>query len=114
MQAIRMLALIGLACVAANADILKLRDGRMYNGQFLGATRTEIWFQRDAPGDVLGAAAYPIAQVESLTFGPALRQSRRSTGSATGSCLAPRGAFKKAASKNSACTESPGSRSKTL
>jgi hypothetical protein len=64
------LALIALTCIAANADILRLHDGRVFAGQFLGATRTEIWFQRDAPGDVLGTVAYPVTQVESLTFSP--------------------------------------------
>src|SRR5581483_10837709 len=60
---------------AARADILRLRDGRMFTGNFLGATRTEIWFQRDAPGDFIGTAAYPVEQVESLTFGPVAKQS---------------------------------------
>ncbi|MBZ5604090.1 MAG: hypothetical protein LAO79_17460 [Acidobacteriia bacterium] len=60
---------------AARADILRLRDGRMFTGNFLGATRTEIWFQHDTPGDFIGTAAYPVDQVESLTFGPAMRQS---------------------------------------
>jgi hypothetical protein len=64
------LALIGLMCIAASADTLRLRDGRTLNGQFLGATRSEIWFQRDVPGEVLGKEAFPVMQVESLTFGP--------------------------------------------
>ncbi len=66
--------LIVLLIGAARADILRLRDGRMFTGNFLGATRTEIWFQRDTPGDYLGAAAYPVEEVESLTFGPAMKQ----------------------------------------
>src|SRR5258707_4213631 len=69
------LFLFGLLCVTLRADILRLRDGRMVTGNFLGATRTEIWFQRDTPGDIMGTAAYPVEQVESLTFGPAPRQS---------------------------------------
>jgi len=69
------LILLTLASLIAKADILRLRDGRMFTGNFLGATRTEIWFQRDAPGDFIGTGAYPIEQVESLTFGPAERQS---------------------------------------
>jgi hypothetical protein len=68
---------IGLICLSAKADILKLRDGRMLTGVFLGATRSEIWFQSDAPGDVLGTAAFPVEQVESLTFGPVARQSKQ-------------------------------------
>jgi len=66
---------IALLATALRADILRLRDGRMVTGNFLGATRTEIWFQNDAPGDFLGARAYPVEQVESLTFGPAAKQS---------------------------------------
>ncbi len=69
------LLLIGLFALSARADILRLRDGRMFTGLFLGATRTEIWFQHDTPGDFIGTGAYPVEQVESLTFGPAARQS---------------------------------------
>jgi hypothetical protein len=64
------LALMGLMCLTAQADTLKLRDGRTFSGQFLGATRSEIWFQRDVPGEVLGKEAFPVMQVESLSFGP--------------------------------------------
>src|SRR5262249_53457118 len=74
MKSILKLFLVGLVCLTAKADILRLRDGRMITGSFLGATRTEIWFQRDTPGDVISTGAYPIEQVESLTFGPAVRQ----------------------------------------
>jgi hypothetical protein len=81
------LSLLGLICVTLRADILRLRDGRMVTGNFLGATRTEIWFQRDTPGDIIGAAAYPVEQVESLTFGPAMRQSN--LGSAQGDLKLP-------------------------
>jgi hypothetical protein len=66
----RVLFLLGLICVAVSADTLKLRDGRVLSGQFLGATRSEIWFQRDVPGEVLGKEAFPVMQVESLIFGP--------------------------------------------
>ena len=66
----RVLFLIGVMCIAASADTLRLRDGRTLSGQFLGATRAEIWFQRDVPGEVLGKEAFPVMQVESLTFGP--------------------------------------------
>jgi hypothetical protein len=62
--------LISLTCFASRADVLKLRDGRTLSGQFLGATRAEIWFQRDMPGEVMGKEAFPILQVESLSFGP--------------------------------------------
>jgi hypothetical protein len=66
----RVLFLTGLICMVASADTLKLRDGRTLSGQFLGASRSEIWFQRDVPGEVLGKEAFPVMQVESLTFGP--------------------------------------------
>jgi hypothetical protein len=70
MRMLFQLALIGVMCIAGRADTLKLRDGRTLSGQFLGATRAEIWFQRDVPGEVLGKEAFPVMQVESLTFGP--------------------------------------------
>src|SRR3981081_3963189 len=70
MKALLQFVLIGLTCLTASADTLRLRDGRILNGQFLGATRSEIWFQRDVPGEILGKEAFPIMQVESLVFGP--------------------------------------------
>jgi hypothetical protein len=70
MRALFQIVLIVLTCLAASADTLRLRDGRILSGQFLGATRSEIWFQRDVPGEVLGKEAFPVMQVESLTFGP--------------------------------------------
>lgn len=82
-KSILKLILIGAVCVTLRADILRLRDGRMITGQFLGATRTEIWFKGDTPGDILGPAAYPVEQVESLTFGPAPKQSQAGDGRKT-------------------------------
>ena len=76
MKSILKLFLIGMVCITLRADMLRLRDGRLITGQFLGATRTEIWFKDDVPGDVMGAAAYPVEAVESLTFGPAPGQSK--------------------------------------
>ena len=70
MRVLFQFVLIILTCFAARGDVLKLRDGRTLAGQFLGATRAEIWFQRDMPGEVLGKEAFPILQVESLSFGP--------------------------------------------
>ena len=67
--------LLGAIALTARADILRLRDGRMFTGNFLGATRSEIWFQQDTPGQFMGTSAYPVDQVESLTFGPVARQS---------------------------------------
>jgi hypothetical protein len=63
MKSILKVFLVGLAAMSLRADILRLRDGRMLTGSFLGATRTEIWFQRDTPGDFIGAAAFPIDNV---------------------------------------------------
>ena len=76
MKSVVKLFLIAVICVTLRADILRLRDGRMITGQFLGATRTEIWFKGDSPGDIVGATAYPVEQVESLTFGPTPKQSK--------------------------------------
>ena len=76
MKSILRMICIGMVCITLRADILRLRDGRMITGQFLGATRSEIWFKCEIPGDVLGATAYPVEQVESLTFGPTPKQSK--------------------------------------
>jgi hypothetical protein len=66
-----------LLCVfALNADSLKLRDGRTYDGQFLGATRSEIWFQRDGEHDFMGTLVVPVGQVEALTFSPSSESAR--------------------------------------
>jgi hypothetical protein len=73
MRALYQILLIVLTCLTASADTLRLRDGRILSGQFLGATRSEIWFQRDVPGEILGKEAFPVMQVESLTFGPSAR-----------------------------------------
>jgi len=77
MRVLFQLFVSGLICFAAHADTLKLRDGRTLSGQFLGATRSEIWFQRDVPGEVLGKEAFPVLQVESLTFGPGAQTGTR-------------------------------------
>jgi len=102
MKAVFQVALISLTCIVAFGDTLKLRDGRSIPGQFLGATRTEIWFQRDLPGEVMGTMAYPIASVESLTFGSDTRGSAKSETS----CSVTAGLFRQAAWK----TECVGSR----
>jgi hypothetical protein len=68
-----LVGLIGLPM--AKADILRLRDGRMFTGEFLGATKDQIWFQADSPVNMIGPTAYAVVQVESLTFGPAQKQS---------------------------------------
>ena len=60
-----------LSCMSASADVMRLRDGRAYSGLFLGATRTQIWFQPDVQGEFtgIGTLAVPIGQVLGLTFG---------------------------------------------
>lgn len=68
-----LISLIGLS--SAKADILRLRDGRMFTGEFLGATKDQIWFQPDSPAGLTTAMAYSTTEVESLTFGPAPKQS---------------------------------------
>jgi hypothetical protein len=71
-----LLVLVGLIGVTqARADILRLLDGRMFTGEFLGATKDQIFFQADIPGGIAAPTAYPTAQVESLTFGPVAKQS---------------------------------------
>jgi hypothetical protein len=76
MKAFILLFLAGLIGLpTAKADILRLRDGRMFTGEFLGATKDQIWFQSDSPVNIIGPTAYAIVQVESLTFGPAVKQS---------------------------------------
>jgi hypothetical protein len=102
------LVLLALSGVAASADVLKLRDGRAIPGQFLGATRTEIWFQRDAPGEVINTMAYPIVHVESLTFGVDARQSIKADGvakkaSPLGGCSESQGIFTLTAWHTSPC-----------
>jgi hypothetical protein len=91
MKSILKILLIGMVCVTLRADILRLRDGRLITGQFLGATRSEIWFKCDTPGDVLGATAYPVEQVESVTFGPTPKQSKADRGVKKVSAPAPPG-----------------------
>jgi hypothetical protein len=61
-----------LASFALGADTLKLRDGRSLTGQFVGATRSEVWFQADNQGEFSGVMAFPVAQVASVAFEPAL------------------------------------------
>ena len=85
MKYILLIVLGILSVTAARADILQLRDGRMFTGEFLGATRDQIFFQADSPAGIVGPAAYSTAEVESLTFGPAPKQS-----SASNSSKAPR------------------------
>jgi hypothetical protein len=48
-----------------SADTLRLRDGRTFNGTFVGATRNELRFERENGGLV----RYDLSTVDSITFG---------------------------------------------
>jgi hypothetical protein len=61
-----------LVSLASGADTLKLRNGRAVTGQFVGATRSEVWFQADNQAEFTGVLAFPVAQVASVAFDPAL------------------------------------------
>lgn len=67
MKQFRVLMLVALALAAARADVLRLRDGSVLNGSYVGGTQTEVWFQRGPAG----AEAFPLFAVESLKFGGA-------------------------------------------
>src|SRR5579864_8471115 len=64
-----------LASLASGADTLKLRDGRVLSGQFVGATRSEVWFQADNQGEFSGVLTFPIAQIATVAFEPAVKPS---------------------------------------
>jgi hypothetical protein len=64
-------SLFALALIAYGADTLQLRDGRTLTGQFVGATRVQVWFQQDGQAETAGPAVFPVAQVVSVGFDPA-------------------------------------------
>ena len=68
MKQFRVLMLFVLALAAARADVLRLRDGTVLVGNYVGGTQTEVWFQRSPAG----AEAFPLFAVESLKFGGVL------------------------------------------
>lgn len=68
MKQFRVLMLLVLTLAAARADVLRLRDGSVLTGNYVGGTQTEIWFQRSPAG----AEVFPLFAVESLKFGGAL------------------------------------------
>lgn len=103
-----LLFLVGLAGVpSAKADILRLRDGRMFTGEFLGATKDQIWFQADSSVNIIGPTAYAVIQVESLTFGPAPRQSDAGRRSCNANCRNPLDAILVALARESQKTYRP-------
>ena len=59
-----LIVLIGMP--VAKADILRLRDGRMFTGQFLGATKEQIWFQADTPATTNAARYARIVEEHAL------------------------------------------------
>ena len=61
-------ALLLALALPASADSIKLRDGTVVEGQFLGASQSEIFFHRTGRSDFLGRLVIPIGQVESLAF----------------------------------------------
>ena len=68
MKQFRVLMLFVLTLAAARADVLRLRDGSVLVGNYVGGTQTEVWFQRSPAG----AEAFPLFAVESLKFGGVL------------------------------------------
>jgi hypothetical protein len=67
------IASLVLAGAALGADTLQLRDGRTITGQFIGATRTEVWFQREGQAEAAAPVAIPIGQITSLVFEPTIK-----------------------------------------
>jgi hypothetical protein len=55
----------GFMASLAQADTLRLRDGTVIFGNYVGGSQTEIWFQRSPAG----AEAFPLFAVESVRFG---------------------------------------------
>jgi len=60
------LAAVGLLLGSLQADTLRLKDGQVLHGRYMGGTRNNISFQVDGQGE---PADYPVSQVSSITFG---------------------------------------------
>jgi len=60
------LAGVGLLLGWLQADTLRLKDGQVLQGRYMGGTRNNISFQVDGQGE---PADYPVSQVSSITFG---------------------------------------------
>jgi hypothetical protein len=71
MSLLKIAALLGCAVSFAQADTLRLRDGMVIVGTYVGGTQTEIWFQRSPAG----AEPFPLFAVESVRFGTLLGSS---------------------------------------
>ena len=57
-----------LMLVPLSGDTLKLRNGTVMQGHFVAGDERSIWFQTG----IAAADSYPLAFVESLSFGPAM------------------------------------------
>jgi hypothetical protein len=62
---LRAATLLSVLASFAHADTLRLRDGTVIVGSYVGGSQTEIWFQRSPAG----AEAFPLFAVEGLRFG---------------------------------------------
>jgi hypothetical protein len=71
MSFLKIAVVLTFAVSLAQADSLRLRDGTIIIGNYVGGTQTEVWFQRSPAG----AEPFPLFAVESLRFGPLLGSS---------------------------------------
>ncbi|MGH8101280.1 MAG: hypothetical protein ACREIW_08275, partial [Chthoniobacterales bacterium] len=65
MSFLRIAVVLGILASFGRADSLRLRDGTIIIGNYVGGTQTEIWFQRSPAG----AEAFPLFAIESVRFG---------------------------------------------
>ena len=62
---LRSIVLLSLPLAAAYGDELRLRDGKVISGYYVGGNQKELWFQSNG----VGADVYPTMVVQSLQFG---------------------------------------------
>jgi hypothetical protein len=62
----RFLFLLAACAAVAQADELRLRDGTVILGTYVGGTQKEVYFQHTPAGSDM----YPLFMVESLKFNP--------------------------------------------
>ena len=58
-------ALLLIICTAAQADVLRLRNGTTVEGKFVSGNEKGIWFEHAPQGSTL----YPLSFIEGVTFG---------------------------------------------
>jgi hypothetical protein len=63
----RLLFLLAACAAAVQADELRLRDGTVILGSYVGGTQKEVYFQHTPAGSDM----YPLFMVESLKFNSA-------------------------------------------